>query len=88
MLGAKSPTVLKAFPGPRGLTRERHPEDHASLPQQGTIKKAAVARPFQPSSVFSFFLGAPPRGVPGEGPDCRFPQEIGVLGPIPTRIWG
>ncbi len=26
------------------------------------------------------------RGVPGEGPDCRFPKEIIGFGPIPARI--
>ncbi len=39
-------------------------------------------------TIFDFDLGPPPRGVPGEGPDCQFPQEIGGLGAIPARIRG
>ncbi len=39
---------------------------------------------------FSFCSWPPrsPRGVPGEGPDYHFLQEIGGFGPIPARIWG
>ncbi len=39
-------------------------------------------------TMFYLFLGPPPRGVPGEGPDCQFPWEVEGLGPIPARIWG
>ncbi len=36
-----------------------------------------------------FVLGAPlPRGIPGEGLDCHFPEEIVGAGPIPARIRG
>ena len=35
-----------------------------------------------------FVLVHPPPGGPGEGPDCRFPNEIVGFGPIPARIRG
>ncbi len=37
---------------------------------------------------FILFLSPLPPGDPGEGPDCRFLQEIVGLGPIPARIRG
>ncbi len=41
------------------------------------------------SMIFDFYSCPPlPRGVPGEGPDCHSPQEIGGFGPIPARIRG
>jgi hypothetical protein len=41
-------------------------------------------------TIFDFYLGSPPPpvGVPGEGPDVRFPAEFGCLGAVPARIWG
>ena len=38
--------------------------------------------------IFILVLSPLPPGVPGEGPDCHFPQDIGGLGPIPARIRG
>ncbi len=38
--------------------------------------------------IFDFYLGPPPRGVPGEGPDCHFLEEIGGFGPAIARIRG
>ena len=38
-------------------------------------------------TCFILFL-SPPRGCPGEGPDCHFPKEIVGFGPIPARIRG
>ncbi len=39
-------------------------------------------------TIFNFGLGNPlPRGVPGQGPDCHFPKEIGGFadsGPDPV----
>ncbi len=38
------------------------------------------------SNALLFYLGPPiPRGVPGEGLDCRFPLEIWVLRPVRAR---
>ncbi len=39
-------------------------------------------------TILNFILGPIPRGLPGEGPDCQFPQEIMGFGPIPARIRG
>ena len=40
-------------------------------------------------TVFNFGLGPlVPTGVPGEGPDTHFPEEIMGLVPIPARIRG
>ncbi len=38
--------------------------------------------------VSDFYLGPLPWGLPGEGPDCHFPKELGGFGPIPARIRG
>ncbi len=35
-----------------------------------------------------FVLAPIPWGVPGEGPDRQFPQEIRGFGPMPARIRG
>ena len=39
-------------------------------------------------AIFNLFLGHPPPGVPGEGPDCQLPEEIMGLGPIYRTVGG
>ncbi len=40
-------------------------------------------------NIINLIFGPPPPGgVPGEGPDCNVPEEIGGFGLIPARIRG
>ncbi len=37
--------------------------------------------------ILDFVIGPPlPRVVPGHGPDCHSPREIGGFGPVPAWI--
>ncbi len=38
--------------------------------------------------MFDFARGQTPPEVPGEGPDCHFPEEVKGFGPVPARIRG
>ncbi len=49
----------------------------------------ALAKPFLAvlKAIFNFYIRPPlPRGVSGERPDCHFPEEMFVFGPLPARI--
>ncbi len=54
------------------------PESRLQMPYFTLLTAPAVFK-----AACQVFLVHPlPRGVPGEGPDCRFPSEAGVLGRI------
>ncbi len=68
------------------MARAKNPKTKAlcraleSYPYQGTgFHDLAVLTP-----IFNFVLGP----VPGEGPDCHFPNEFWFCLPIPARIRG